>query len=71
MKILVQGDLNRLKKIKKFSCDKCGCVFLADQNEYRNNSNQHDGTMFSINCPCCDSVLYNYSDDCVPYDKYI
>lgn len=71
MKILVQGDLKHLNKIKKFACDACGCVFLADKNEYRNVSNQHDGTIFTIECPCCYSTLYNYSDNCVPYAEYI
>ena len=35
MKIIKEGDLNKLKKIKRFECKECGCIFEADKNEYK------------------------------------
>lgn len=65
MKILVPGDLSRLKKYKRFECRKCGCVAIADNTEYRDISSQHEGVMFVAVCPCCGSSVYNYSYDYV------
>ena len=65
MKILVQGNKDRLKKNKKFECRYCGCVFIADNTEYRDESTQKDGPMFTIECPCCNKSVWSYSTDCV------
>lgn len=62
MKILRDGDLRKLIKYKKFGCSACGCVFVADPTEYSNMSNQHDGICFVSACPCCNSVVYSYSE---------
>ena len=59
MKILVQGDKNRLLKYKEFKCQDCGCVFIADQTEYKDISNQKDGPIFTIKCPCCNRSVFN------------
>lgn len=64
MRIIKEGDLNRIKKYKKFECDKCGCEFVADHNEYSDCSNQHDGPVFKYIgvCPTCgNNNIYNYS----------
>ena len=65
MKILVQGDIEKTKKYKRFDCKHCGCVFLANGDEYNDWSNQHDGVMFGIECPCCNRMVWNYSDECL------
>lgn len=56
MRILVQGDKNRLKKHKRFKCTYCGCIFIADHTEYENKSNERVGAMFVARCPCCESA---------------
>lgn len=65
MKILKQGNLSKLHKYKKFECSDCGCIFLADQTEYINCSNQREGSMFRIECPCCKRNVWNYSEETV------
>ena len=65
MKILVQGNRNRLLQPKKFSCLYCGCVFIADNTEYIDESTQRDRPTFTVNCPCCDNTVWSYSTSCV------
>lgn len=54
MKIIKDGDLNRLKRIRRFSCDTCGCLFEADKDEYEADT-QYNETFYLCNCPCCGS----------------
>ena len=71
MNILVPGDNKRLLRHKKFECTRCGCVFVASNNEYSNQSNQHDGIMYGCLCPYCLTVTWNYSEKCCTEDgKY-
>lgn len=65
MKILIQGNKDRLKKHKKFNCTYCGCVFVADSSEYEDKSNQREGPMFLVKCPCCKYPVWCNSNDCV------
>lgn len=67
MKILVPGDLSRVKKFKKFTCDKCGCVFVAEFNEecWLSKKQRYEDCCYA-ECPCCNNWIYNYSE---PY-KY-
>lgn len=63
MRIIKQGDLNKLKEIKKFTCFKCGCVFEASNSEYKKEFNQReDNTYFKINCPCCQNIVIKSQD---------
>lgn len=54
MKILVEGKLDKLKEVK-FECDRCGCVFVANEMEYRVLSKNWAGdyAVLSCECPCC------------------
>lgn len=55
MKIIKQGDLNRLGEIKCFKCKACGCVFEADNTEYKREYSQRENRgWFAIICPTCD-----------------
>ena len=59
MKILVKGDLNRLKKMK-FECKECGCVFIANKKEYNAEHFMLNGKLnsyVSMRCPCCDFLV--------------
>jgi hypothetical protein len=43
------------KKTKKCKCDKCGCVFLTDAEEWIKSL--FSGEEF-VKCPCCDKIIY-------------
>ena len=49
MKILIEGDLNRLRRTRVFWCKNCGCEFEATREEYKEN--QIEGVY--CRCPCC------------------
>ena len=53
MKILVEGKLDKLKEVK-FECDRCGCVFVANEMEYRViGENFYGHYTVMCECPCC------------------
>ena len=62
MKIITPGNINRLKMHKRFECEYCGCVFLANVDEYSDYSSQHAGHMYIAECPCCNRPAWNYTD---------
>lgn len=57
MKIIKQGDLNKLKRIKQFECKECGCIFEADKNEYKIGS-QYNETYYFCVYPTCKNTVY-------------
>lgn len=57
MKIIKNGKLRKLKKILTFNCDFCGCVFEADNTEYKIGS-QYNETYYYIRCPFCGKNVY-------------
>ena len=64
MKIIKQGDLSRLKEIKRFTCKACGCEFEADNTEYRRDYDQRENCgWYTIKCPTCDGwVTTDYEE---------
>ena len=52
MKILVEGKLDKLKEVK-FECDRCGCVFVANEMEYRAEAEFYGYYTAMCECPCC------------------
>lgn len=58
MKIIRDGDKNKLRKIKTFDCDFCGCLFEADNTEYKIKSFYNDKAYYYITCPCCGRQVY-------------
>lgn len=58
MKIITQGDLNKTKRIIRFTCKTCGCVWEAEKSEYTYNFDQRDGEYSSMRCPCCGATTY-------------
>lgn len=58
IKIITHGDLSRLQKVKRFTCDYCGCVWEASATRYRDVSTQWDGTSFECCCPTCGKYCY-------------
>ena len=57
MKIIKEGDLKKLKKIKRFECKECGCIFEAEKDEYKWDS-QYNVTYYYCTCPCCNQTVY-------------
>lgn len=56
MKIIQSGDLKRLKKVIRFQCKECGCVFEADCTEYKWQYSQRENVgWYEIKCPTCDN----------------
>lgn len=59
MKIIVQGNHDLIKKIKKFSCNSCGCIFEANNSEYKYGGSQYNVSYYECRCPCCDAKAYS------------
>ena len=57
MKIIKDGDLERTKKVKRFECTNCGCVFEASKSEYKVEFEDNE-TYFRCKCPTCKNTVY-------------
>lgn len=57
MKIIKEGNLNKLMRVKRFKCDYCDCIFTADKNEYIIDS-QYNEEYYYCTCPCCNNRAY-------------
>lgn len=64
MKILVPGK--ERNATRKFGCINCGCIFEADEGEYR--ITQKDG--YSCICPCCGKVASDIPTDENGYEMW-
>lgn len=54
MRIIKHGDVNRLRQILRFECKSCGCVFEADNTEYKHDFSQREGCgWYTVPCPTC------------------
>ena len=63
MEIVVPGNMDRVKKIKTFECETCGCVFKASLGEYSSVEayvTQHDGIEAECKCPYCGNMVFAY-----------
>lgn len=52
MKIIKAGNKNRLLQIKRFQCQRCGCIFEATKDEYYSDQ-QYNDIYYFCQCPCC------------------
>lgn len=57
MKIIRQGDPDRLHKVKRFMCRECGCIFEADKEEYK-TGNQYNESYVWCECPYCANTAH-------------
>lgn len=57
MRILREGQMELVERSRKFECDNCKCVFIADKNEYRYNGNQREGDIWQCDCPFCGKMV--------------
>lgn len=71
MMILKHGDPDRLRKPKNFTCDACGCVFVAERQEYTTRQVDYDGsTIYEAVCPeCYSKATANDKDDILEWAK--
>lgn len=57
MKIIKPGNVKKIKQIKTFDCNFCGCLFVADNTEYKIGS-QYNQMYYYIKCPFCGRNVY-------------
>ena len=57
MKIIKQGNIKKLKESLMFDCNFCGCLFEADNTEYKIGS-QYNQEYYYIKCPFCGRNVY-------------
>lgn len=58
MEIIKKGNLDYLKGIVKFKCDRCKCVFKANKGEYYILTDSRNGIYYTCDCPTCDYRVY-------------
>ena len=55
--IIQDGDLNKLRQIRRFTCEYCGCIFEGDREDYEIDS-QYNQEYIKIRCPYCNNMVY-------------
>ena len=58
MKIIKQGDLNRLDSVRRFTCSTCGCIWDANSREYR-KAWDRNADVIVCECPTCGRKSYD------------
>lgn len=53
MKIIKKGNLKACNHPIRFNCKNCGCIFVANNAEYRHRMAQTNDEYYSCICPCC------------------
>ena len=43
--------------IKRFTCSRCGCVFMADVDDYEEEYSLCNSYYLKIDCPCCGYII--------------
>lgn len=57
MKIIKDGDLERLDTTRRFECSKCGCIFDASASEYHKEWDMNN-TLLACECPTCHEYVW-------------
>lgn len=71
MKVIKEGNKDKLKHTKVFECQYCDCVFEANSNEYWGGGARDPD--YYASCPCCHSGCSekkNYVPEPEPQRKY-
>ena len=58
MRIIKEGDMSRLSRIKIFTCQHCGCEFEAYPFEYVSTGMWRNMQTYSCKCPTCSRSVY-------------
>lgn len=59
MEIIKQGNISKFKQTKKFECPWCGCIFLADNDEYQDCKDVVSQYNYRCICPTCNKPVYS------------
>ena len=60
MKIIKEGDMKRVYKMRRFECPDCGCIWEATAFEYRKEQGRYNETEISCECPTCRKKVWCY-----------
>lgn len=63
MRVIKQGDLARVESLRRFECERCGCVFEASGTEYRTEHDYRNGVYFVMECPTCHKSVICHPED--------
>ena len=67
MKITKEGNIERAKRTKQFTCECCGCEFEADRGEYNNalatDEKGYHYIMYWAFCPGCNEVAFEKKEE--------
>lgn len=63
MKIIKQGlpkeEVERIAQAtKQFTCERCGCIFEADKDEYSIRQCGYNETEYYCKCPNCGDIAF-------------
>ena len=58
MRIIKYGKAVRLGSDRKFECKHCGCIFIANKDEYTARDDFRNGTFYESTCPGCERTAY-------------
>lgn len=62
MKMIQEGNLDKLKQVIRFQCDDCDCIFEANHNEYEIKEFYID-TYYVCECPCCGNRVLKFTGE--------
>ena len=58
MNIIKHGNPEKLRQIKHFICQKCGCELEADNTEYQSRQVEYNDIGYFIKCPDCGNEIW-------------
>ena len=54
--ILKSGNRHKFMRFRKFTCNRCGCIFVADSESFESGIDATDPllrTIYDVECPYC------------------
>ena len=63
MKIIKEGDLERVKSAVRFECERCGAIWEATGHEYRTETDFRNGHYYVMSCPTCHRDAVRHPED--------
>ena len=62
MKIITKGDVRKARKVIRFECKRCGCVFEADSTEFDKEFIASNEWYYHCKCPTCKKGVRSDAD---------
>ena len=64
VRIIKPGNTDTYNKVRTFECDRCGCVFEANgENYWVPRISNYDKLLVFAQCPCCRVNIHKLCDD--------